>query len=455
MTMSNPTEQTNALLAAVVASSMDAVFSIDTDARIQTWNSAAEQLYGYTAAEAIGQPLGLLAPDPTSYSPGARFQRVLQGEQIYFETFRRRKDGTLVEVGISSGPIPDSSGRVVDVSVVHRDISERKRAERDLRQIHEWLEMAQEAGDVAPWAYNPETGEVRWTKQLYRQLGYGPDEVTPSLSAFRERVHPDDQLRLDEVREKEQKAAPGTQFQCEFRLVRPSENSCWIDRRSRLVEHEGRRQVIGVNVDVTERKKQEDNSRFIMNELSHRTKNLLSVVQAMASQTSRYSESFSDFEERFLGRIRALAQSHDLLVTQNWTGAPLLDLIFAQLMPFVEDEARIQVTGPSIALRAQAAQSLGIILHELATNASKYGALSVPAGKIVIRWDLDPKSVHLSWSERNGPAVKCPVHPGFGRLIIERMAGDMFGGAANLELLPTGVHWSASIPRSFVVGSAA
>jgi PAS domain S-box-containing protein len=455
MTESSPTEQTNALLAAVVASSMDAVFSIDTNARIQTWNSAAEQLYGYTAAEAIGQPLGLLAPDPANYAPGTRFQRVLQGEQIYFETSRRRKDGSLVEVGISSGPIRDSSGHVVGVSVVHRDISERKRSERDLRQMHQWLEMAQEAGDVAPWAYDPEIGEVRWTRQLYRQLGYGSGEVMPSLSAFRERVHPDDQVRLDDIREKERKAECGTQFQFELRLVRPNENSCWIDRRSRVIEHEGCRQIIGVNVDITQRKKQEDNLHFIMDELSHRTKNLLSVVQAMASQTARYSGSFSDFEERFLGRIRALSQSHDLLVSRNWSGAPLLDLIFAQLMPFVEDEARIQATGPSISLRVQAAQSLGIILHELATNASKYGALSVPAGKIMIRWDFAPTSVHLSWRERDGPTVKSPAHPGFGRILIERMAGDMFGGTAKLELLPTGVRWSASIPRSFIAGSAA
>jgi PAS domain S-box-containing protein len=455
MTESSPTEQTNALLAAVVASSMDAVFSIDTNARIQTWNSAAEQLYGYTTAEAIGQTLALLAPDPTNYAPGSRFQRVLKGEQIYFETSRRRKDGSVVEVGISSGPIRNVNGNVVGVSVVHRDISERKRSERDLRQINQWLELAQEAGNVAPWAYDPETGEVRWTKQLYRQLGYGLDEIMPSLSAFRERVHPDDQVRLDDIREKERKAESGTQLQSELRLVRPNENSSWIDRRSWIVEHEGRRQIIGVNVDITQRKKQEDNLHFIMNELSHRTKNLLSVVQAMASQTARYSGSFSDFEERFLGRIRALSQSHDLLVSQNWSGAPLLDLIFAQLMPFVEDEVRIQATGPSISLRAQAAQSLGIVLHELATNASKYGALSVPAGKIIIHWDFTPKSVNLSWRERDGPTVKSPAHPGFGRIIIERMASDMFGGAAKLELLPTGVRWSASIPRSFIVGSAA
>jgi PAS domain S-box-containing protein len=434
---------------------MDAVFSIDTNARIQTWNSAAEQLYGYTATEAIGQPLALLAPDPTSYSPGSRFHRVLQGEQIYFETSRRRKDGSLVEVGISSAPIRDLSGDVVGVSVVHRDISERQRSERDLRQIHQWLEMAQEAGDVAPWAYNPGNGEVRWTNQLYRQLGYGPGDVMPSLSAFRERVHPEDQARLDGVREKEEKAEPGTQFQCELRLIRSKENSCWIDRRSRVVEHAGRRQIIGVNVDITQRRKQEDDLRFVMNELSHRTKNLLAVVQAMASQTAQHTGRFSEFEESFVGRLLALSQSHDLLVSQNWSGAPLLDLIFAQLMPFVEDETRIQVAGPSISLRAQAAQSLGIILHELATNASKYGALSVPAGKIVICWDLAPKSVQLSWREKGGPTVKPPTHFGFGRTIIERMAGDMFGGVAKLELLPTGVHWSASIPQSLIVQRAA
>jgi PAS domain S-box-containing protein len=446
----NPAEQTNALLAAVVASSMDAVFSTDADARIETWNLAAERLYGYTAAEAIGQPIGFLAPDPASYAPGPRFQRVLDGEQIYFEAFRRRKDGSLVEVGVSSAPIRDAAGNVIGISIVHRDISERRRSERDLRQVHEWLEMAQEAGDVAPWGYDLDGGEVRWTKQLNQQLGYGLAEVAPSLSAFREHVHPDDRARLDEVRERESKAAPGTQFQVELRLLRRDGTVFWVDRRSRVIEHEGRRRIVGVNVDITTRKKQEDDLHFIMGELSHRTKNLLSVVQAMASQTARYSADYPDFEERFLGRIRALSQSHDLLVSQNWSGAPLLDLILAQLMPFVEDEARVQAEGPAIFLRAEAAQSLGIILHELATNASKYGALSVPAGKILIRWDRAPSAIRLSWRERDGPTVKSPTHPGFGRIVIERMAADMFGSPAKLELHPTGVRWSASIPHALI-----
>jgi PAS domain S-box-containing protein len=452
MTDSNPADQTNALLAAVVASSMDAVFSIDAQARIQTWNLAAERLYGYTAAEAIGQHLGFLAPNPSDYTPGTRFQRVLEGEQIYFETSRRRKDGALVEVGISSGPIRDTSGTVVGVSIVHREISERKRTERDLRQIHEWLEMTQEAGDVAPWGYDLDGGEVRWTRQLHRQLGYDTGRVMPSLSGFRERVHPEDQLRLDDIREKESRAEPGAQFQVALRLARRDGQPSWIERRSRVIEHEGRRRIVGVNVDITERKRQEDKLRLIMGELSHRTKNLLSVVQAMASQTARYSETFPDFEERFLGRLRALSQSHDLLVAQNWAGAPLVDLIWAQLTPFVENKTRIQAEGPSVFLRAEAAQSLGIILHELATNASKYGALSVPAGKINIHWDLAATSVDLSWRESNGPAVKPAANPGFGRIVIERMACDMFGStAARLELLPRGVCWSASIPQSLIL----
>src|SRR5258708_14383160 len=167
--------------------------------------------------------------------------------------------------------------------------------------------------------------------------------------------------------------------------------------------------MTGVRGDMTQRKKQEDNLRFLMDELSHRKKNLLLVVQAMASQTARYSQSYSDFEERFLGRIRSLSQSHDMLVNQNWSGGPLLDLIFAQLMPFVEDQGRIQTTGPSISLRAQAAQTLGIILHELATNASKYGALSVPTGKIMIQWYFVPKSVRLYCHERDAPPGKSPT----------------------------------------------
>jgi PAS domain S-box-containing protein len=453
MNNNQQSKDTNALLAAVVASSMDAVFSMDVNGRIQTWNAAAERLYGYTAVEAIGQWLRFLAPDPTNYVPGPLFRRAIGGEQIYFEAMRRRKDGRLVEVGISSGPIRDAHGNVVGISVVHRDISERSRAERELRQAHQLLEMAQEAGGVASWEYEPASGEVRWSSELYRQLKYDAAGITPSLSAFSDRASPEDREQLDRIYEQEKTADAGTQFQMEVRVIQPDGSVCWFDRRSQVVLHEDRLRVIGVNVDITERKKQEENLRFVMGELSHRTKNVLSVVQAIAAQTARYTESFGDFQERLLGRIQALSQSHDLLVSQDWRGAPLKDLIFAQLGPFLVDPSRVQTEGPPIFLKAEATQALGMILHELATNASKYGALSVPTGHIRIHWDISRSSVQLTWCELNGPVVKGPTRLGFGRTMIERIATEMFGPTSKLELLSTGVRWSALVPFSLLAAS--
>ena len=277
--------------------------------------------------------------------------------------------------------------------------------------------------------------------------------LRPSLAAFRDRVHPGDQDGLESIRNQERTAEAGTQFQIALRLVRPDGSLCWIDRRSRVVVHEGRRRVIGVNVDITGRKKQEDTLLFIMDELSHRTKNILSVVQAMATQTARHCGTYAVFEESFLGRIQALAQSHDLLVSQNWQGALLSDLILAQLTPFVEDQDRVQTEGPPVALKTEAAQALGIVLHELATNASKYGALTAPGGKIRIRWEITDPGIQLEWREHDGPLVKPSMRRGFGRTVIERMARDMFGLESKLELLPTGVRWRTSIPVSLTAST--
>ena len=171
--------------------------------------------------------------------------------------------------------------------------------------------MAQEAGDVAPWGYDLGIDESRWTRQLYRQLGYDPTELVPSLSAFLARVHPDDHARFADIRDQERKAEPGSQFQTELRLLRGDGTLSWIDRRSRVIEHEGRRRIIGVNVDITARKKHEDDLHFIMGELSDRTKNLLSVVQAMASQTARHSGNFAAFRGALPGphpRLVAIAR---------------------------------------------------------------------------------------------------------------------------------------------------
>ncbi len=447
----NNAQREDSLLSAVVASSMDAMLSVDTNLMIRSWNAAAERLYGYAKEEAIGRPLGLLAPDK-NFAPGPDFFRVLGGEQVYFEAQRRRKDGSLFEVGISSAPIRDKQGAVVGVSIVHRDITERKRAERALRQTQDWLELAQEAGNVSLWDYDPQSGEVHWPPQIYRQLGYDAAEIAPSLPSFRQRAHADDRTLLDETRRGEALAAAGTQFQIEIRLVQPGGRTIWIDRRSRVLEHDGRRRVIGVNIDITERKRQEEHLRFILRELTHRSKNLLAVVQGMASQSVRRATGFEDFEQRFLGRLRALAKSHDLLVDGNWSGAPLAELVASQLMPFLDDLGRVEIAGPAVFVNAEAAQALGIILHELAANAFRHGALSMPAGRISVHWARSgpAAAINLAWTESGGPQVVSPTTFGFGRTVIERLTTDLFGGHGQLVFLPGGVRWTAAIPATLL-----
>jgi two-component sensor histidine kinase len=201
---------------------------------------------------------------------------------------------------------------------------------------------------------------------------------------------------------------------------------------------------------AAERKRSEDQVRFLMRELSHRAKNQLAVVVAMARRTAERSEGIADFERVFSERLMALARSTDLLVNQNWRGVALAELVDAHLMPFAaSNKSRLMVEGPHADLAPDAAQSIGLALHELATNASKYGALSVPAGKVTIRWlylDGDRRRLRIEWSESGGPPVAEPTRTGFGSIVIQRTVAQSLGGEVTHEYRPGGVFWAIEIP---------
>jgi two-component sensor histidine kinase len=191
---------------------------------------------------------------------------------------------------------------------------------------------------------------------------------------------------------------------------------------------------------------------FLMRELSHRTKNVMAVVQAISFQTARKSIDLEDFEQRFMDRLNALARAQDLLVKLNWKAVAIDDLVRAQLEPFLDSaQERLAVHGPSLALSPNAAQDLGLALHELATNASKYGALSVPTGKIEIGWSIDngtagEQRFHMTWRETGGPVVKPPVRKGFGSTVITRSLSITFNGKAEVEYRPEGLSWELAAP---------
>jgi two-component sensor histidine kinase len=192
------------------------------------------------------------------------------------------------------------------------------------------------------------------------------------------------------------------------------------------------------------------------NELGHRLKNLVAVIQSIARQTIRQSTTMDDFEVRFAGRLGAFGRSLDLLVANEWHGARLDEVVRLELAIFDSlDGVRISVKGPPLHLKPEAARSISLALHELATNASKYGALSVPDGMVAVHWQLvssgTRRRLRMTWQESGGPVVTEPTRWGFGRQVIQQIPAHALAGNVTHEFLPHGVRWSLDIPATFLV----
>jgi two-component sensor histidine kinase len=205
----------------------------------------------------------------------------------------------------------------------------------------------------------------------------------------------------------------------------------------------------------SELKRRQQHTEFLMQELAHRAKNQLAVVKGMAVQTAKQSASVNDFMHEFTQRIGALAQSQDLLLRQNWQGAWMVDLVKAHLDLFVAAQ-RVEANGPPLFLNGNAVQNIGFALHELATNASKHGALLGSGGRVTIQWsgpDSDNR-IHVLWSEHDGPAVNSPLRRGFGHLVLTELVARALEGQAKLDFSPQGICWQLDVPASQVLSDA-
>jgi PAS domain S-box-containing protein len=218
-------------------------------------------------------------------------------------------------------------------------------------------------------------------------------------------------------------------------------------------------EVVGLtcaSVDVTERKEGEAHLRLLLRELTHRSKNLLAVIQAMARQTARHTGSIETFLTQFSARLQALAASHDLLVRESWYGASLGELIRSQLGGYLDGSSnQVSIDGPAIALKPEAAQNLGLALHELAVNAAKFGALSVPTGRVSITWrrreSSEGSALDLDWREQLGPKVKLRRKKGFGTMVIERNLARALDAEINMDFDPNGLHCHIVIPATQIL----
>lgn len=210
--------------------------------------------------------------------------------------------------------------------------------------------------------------------------------------------------------------------------------------------------VIGTAFDLTERRRNERQMRIVMRELTHRSKNLLAVVQAMARKTASMAPDVDTFIRDFSSRLRAIAAAHDLLVAESWSGADVAALLAASLSQSVDPAApEIHIEGPALKVSPDTAQMLGLAFHELTMNAMRHGALSVPGGRLTVRWEENDGTVALEWREEGGPAVTPPTRSGFGRVLLERLVGASLSGSVEIDYAPEGLVCRISFPQDRLI----
>jgi two-component sensor histidine kinase len=245
------------------------------------------------------------------------------------------------------------------------------------------------------------------------------------------------------------------EHRCEFRILRPDGSLRWLEARSRAFygsDGEPLR-VVGVNVDITERKENEQRQTLLLREFDHRVKNILANVKALLLQTRLTGDPDDDFLGAFEGRLDTFARTHEALLGTDFSSAPLRVLAEQELSPYLrQGERNVALEGPDLSLSLAAAQMISLALHELATNAAKHGALSAPGGRILLAWRLlgggEEGRVRLNWRETDGPPVEPPRRRGFGRMLLERSVASGLGGEARLSFAPEGACYELEFPAA-------
>ena len=436
--MERSRSQNQAITSAVLAAAFDAIITIDHRGVVVEWNSAAERLFGYARSEAIGREMAeLIIPPQLREAHRAGMMNYLANSagpilRRLVELPALRADGTEFPVDLYITPIAIEGPPLF--TGFARDATERKAAETALKKNEARLRLALDASGAGIWSWDRATGLITADAAYRAMYGFAPDE-TVDYAVWEARLHPDDRESL--TGQVEECLHAGSQWLEEFRILHPHLGKRWLAGLGRVLrDAEGRVSgMTGINIDVTARKiaeeavsaseaQAQETQRLLIDELNHRVKNTLATVQAMAEQTLRKSRDPAHFVESFRGRLQALSRAHDLLMRRTWTGVDLELLIREQLLVGAGQDAPIICSGPDIQLKPRQAVHLGLVLHELGTNARKYGGLKVPEGRIRVTWNLTDHGpchhLEINWVESGGPAVSPPTGQGFGTLLIER-----------------------------------
>jgi PAS domain S-box-containing protein len=426
-----PDALADARLAAVLESISDIYYAVDRDWRLVLFNRAAEAFFGMPRDQILGRGLWDLFPRRETEFGQLLVRAMEEGAPGRMTAPSALRPGRTVEVNIA--PLAH-----IGVGVSIDDITERHEAERAVRRSEQRLDLAVGAHRIGIFDWHVPTGRATWNGEMEDIFGIPRGSFEGHTDHFRRRVVPEDLARI-EAETAATVAAGRDVATYEFRIIRADGEIRWIEGAARYIYDSSGQpwRMVGTNIDITDRKLGEQHQRLLLNELNHRVKNTLAIVQAIAWQSFRQAGVPREARDAFEGRLAALAAAHDVLTQQNWEAAGIGRILEVATAPHSAD--RFRLSGPAVDLQPKTAVALGLAAHELATNAAKYGALSTPEGRVEVRWTVDDGVLRLVWRESGGPPTAAPARRGFGSRLLEQGLAEELAGSVKLEFRPEGL----------------
>jgi PAS domain S-box-containing protein len=421
------------------------------DGRWLRVNQALSRILGYPVDELITRTFQDITNPDDLAADLAQAELMRQGKIGNYDIENRylRKDGAIIWGKKTNGCVRKSDGSIDYFVSVIEDISARKQAEEELRRSEERFRSSLLHSPLPILLCDDREQILALSQSWLDESGYAREELR-CIEDWTTRAYGERSGEvLEHVRQIISTEPEGRAAEMKVR-TRDGRERLWSFVSSALgAQSDGRRLFVWMAQDITEQRAHEEQVQLLMREVSHRAKNMLSLVHAIARQTAAREP--EDFIERFTERIQALAANLDLLIRSEWHGVDIEDLVRAQLKHFADlIGSRIAVDGPKLQLNAAASQAIGLALHELSTNAGKHGALSVAAGCVDVGWRFDGDKFTVSWMERNGPPVRPPERRGFGSTVVDSMVTRTVGGEVQLDYAPSGLVWRLTCPAANV-----
>lgn len=439
-----------ARFAAIIASSSDAIISKSLDGIVESWNPAAEKLFGWSAEEMIGQSIRRIIPEDRNEEEDRILARIRAGEIVpKFATERLTKSGERVPIAVTVSPVRDPSGKVVGASKIANDLREQEQLAEGLREkTDQFTALANNIPQLA-WLADKD-GWIFWYNQRWYDFT-GTDLAAMEGWGWQAVHHPD---HVDRVSKRIQHAwDTGEPWEDTFPLRRADGEFRWFLSRANPLKDDAGNVLLwcGTNTDITEQLEAQEHINLLIREVNHRSRNMLATIRAILGRSARLPK--DELIQSLDRRISALASNQEILDGGDWSGAKIADIVEAQLRHVGEDaRARIDIDKPEpLIVRAEVAEAIGLAIHELATNALKYGALSNAIGRVHIAWDVvddsDGKPIlQMVWRESGGPPVAEPTANGFGSLLIKRNVEQVLKASVVLDFQPTGLVWRVEAP---------